>query len=286
MINALKRENVLHLRPRLKIQKQQVLGMTTAIGFKCEDGIVLGADTEISEGAGKYEESKIQRLNGECFFAYAGRTLVVKDNLEYFQKAAEIADPAELLIQFKAIYLKIWREAHERYLANEPDPFTDFLFVLGENLFVAKGGDFAPVMSDVIGNGKDVARSTIDFFGVPASCRQAKFIIAYALNQAKDFSTGSGKQSEIWEAENGVFKTYPFWVNAAEIEEDFDFVKHWLGRIFLAFPDLKIESEEFSTLSADALRMLKEYRNKKMRKQEKQRKADDALYDKIKRENS
>jgi 20S proteasome alpha/beta subunit len=44
-----------------------VQAMTTAIGFRCEDGIILAADSEISEGWGKYEESNIHRFTGKCF---------------------------------------------------------------------------------------------------------------------------------------------------------------------------------------------------------------------------
>lgn len=241
--------------------------MTTAIGFKCQDGIVLGADSEISEGWSKYEESKIHKFTDDCLFAYAGRSLIVRDNLAAFQQAADNLDKEKRIDEFRTIYSNIWREARRREAEGELELQTDFLFVLGDdNLFAAKGGDFGPVTFEVIGSGKDVARSTVDFFGTPLECRQAKLIAVYALSQAKEFTQGSGKRSEVWEMRNGshlVFKTAPFGVNDEEIEKDFWFLKNTLRQLFIALPDLEVSPDEFSKMARGVVARMRAYRKSK-----------------------
>lgn len=77
-------------KPRVRLQtKRRQVPMTTWIGFKCQDGIVLAADSEISDGWGKYEKSRIHKFTEVCSFAYAGHTLVVKSKLADFQHASE-----------------------------------------------------------------------------------------------------------------------------------------------------------------------------------------------------
>ena len=46
--------------------------MTVAAGFVCKNGIVLCADTEITAGTGKYQQSKIVHLFSACYAVYAG----------------------------------------------------------------------------------------------------------------------------------------------------------------------------------------------------------------------
>jgi hypothetical protein len=141
---------------------------------------------------------------------------------------------------------------------------------------VAKGGDFAPVQFDVIGSGKDVARSTVDFFGVPIACQQARFVAGYALRQAKEFTAGSGKRTEIWEMATGeaAFKTYPFWIDDEEIETDFSILKTTLRSIFLAGPDSEVGMRDFSSLLQGIFKGLKEYHRAKIRDREKRRRRD------------
>jgi hypothetical protein len=100
--------------------------MTTAIGFKCQDGIILAADSEISEGWSKYEESKIIRFNADCFFAYAGRSLVVKDRMADFQRASEGPDVATVQANFRGAYASIWQEALKGTLKEKPTPIRIF----------------------------------------------------------------------------------------------------------------------------------------------------------------
>ena len=296
MASAVETTNVLHLRPahpgdsrlkRIRTKAAKPKPMTTAIGFKCEDGVILGADSEISEGWGKHEESKILKLTDDCFFAYAGRSLVVRDNLAAFQLASEQFDQSRIVDGFKTIYLNIWQEARRRESEGELEPFTDFLFVVKDDLFVGKGGDFAPVTFDVIGSGKDVARSTVDFFGTPLSCRQARIVAAYALRQAKEFTQGSGKRSEIWEARRGddlAFKQAPNAVAEEEIEKDFSFLKGSLRPLFLALPDLEVGPEEFSQLAKDIVARMKHYRKVKFREHEKEARQIARILEKFRKE--
>ena len=56
--------------------------MTIAAGFVCGNGIVLGADTELTlPNRGKTYERKIFEINGNhgCYLAYTGDAYLVKD---------------------------------------------------------------------------------------------------------------------------------------------------------------------------------------------------------------
>jgi hypothetical protein len=59
------------------------------------------------------------------FFAYAGRTLVVKDKPAEFQRTSECAEMAETVRHFKEIYRLIWQEARQRELEGDTDTQTE-----------------------------------------------------------------------------------------------------------------------------------------------------------------
>ncbi len=55
--------------------------MTVAAGFVCSNGVILGADTELTLTTGKTNESKIFPINPKqgCYITYSGDSYAAKD---------------------------------------------------------------------------------------------------------------------------------------------------------------------------------------------------------------
>jgi hypothetical protein len=83
--------------------------MTVAAGFVCKNGIVLCADTEITAGTGKYQQSKIVHLHPDVSYAvYAGDSTY--GSQLYETQARELIDISASLTDEQKVISEYWTD--------------------------------------------------------------------------------------------------------------------------------------------------------------------------------
>ena len=183
----------------------KVEAMTIAAGFKCQDGVVLCADTEMSVPyLLKYPASKmtiVPFLKSKAFFTYAGD--------ELFSKMC-IARLAARLRRLEGddglpVFTSLQQEAlaiHQEYAGVLETPLQVLIALQGYekvDLYQINEHSVAWVSSyTCIGSGMMVARASAEpLYKVSMSVKEVSFVAAYALGQAKKYGFGCGSQSQI-----------------------------------------------------------------------------------------
>ena len=187
--------------------------VTLALGFQCRDGIVLGADSEISGAISKWSEKKIlhfPRLKSHPYFAYATDDVDFAKNM--IDRLKTCIDHAErgnsnIVAGLKGELKKIRKEYGRTYPPKEERPICDLLLVLRKQrlrLFLLRGVECTPVaQAEYIGIGEPVARSiATPLFNTIFTTPDAGRLAVYVLMQAKEYVRDVGKRSDvvqIWE---------------------------------------------------------------------------------------
>lgn len=255
--------------------------MTIAAGFRCRDGVVLAADTELtfSGGTGKTYGSKMFSLDGKlgCNLTYAGSADYVKE-LVYDLKQATQGQPwQEALKALKTTYQTYW-DANLQH--DQEGSVTSILVTLREgkkvHLYLGRGRHFLPVRQyEALGIGSEQAEALFNpLHSQFMTILQARYMAIYALRRVKGFVQGCGGKSEIVEVEDSsdVLSLSQFDMpDIKEIEADFDFFDQRIKPLIFAFSDTWVNKTAFQVLLREFARALKKRRTSNLRKYDRER---------------
>jgi Proteasome subunit len=204
--------------------------MTIVAGFKCKDGIVLAADTQVSYPQSYSYESKIFDLSGRlsCFMAYAGNVPIAKEVKERLQQT--VADTVEASQLIGNIKMEL-KELHTDYFSKAPqkekDAVTALFCMFADQewkLYCAWGNRFYPVdRFELLGVGIDTGNAVLEpLYRPELRVEEIAALAAYGLNILKKFVPGCGGESEIYKFEIDLFdESVEKLENVDELERDF-----------------------------------------------------------------
>jgi len=182
--------------------------VTIAAGFRCNDGVVLCADTEMTiPGWINFPGTKIRmkfKLESRpvCTFAgavpfcemFAGKILGCIASAE--------KSKTNLLTAIEEETLKI----HKRFSGEEYEAYSSLLLSLWagkeaqspRRLYEIGQGILAPVSSSCLGTGRSVGQGMVtELFRQDMSMKQGALMATYLLSEAKTYAEGCGKESQI-----------------------------------------------------------------------------------------
>lgn len=192
--------------------------MTIAIGFPCEDGIVLCADTQMTcrVSGMKYSDAKMGTMTfmgrGNTWtvgIAYAGDEGVFKNFFGAVREALENeAKPERLAAIDKKFIINTIRGALEEAHAQSPDINSEFIDVIcgvavngKTSMYMGKRTVFYEEHEPAyigVGN-RSLSRflaAALPLAKTPLSARQALVAGVYIVNQAKEFVDGCGNETQ------------------------------------------------------------------------------------------
>jgi 20S proteasome alpha/beta subunit len=217
--------------------QQRGEAMTLALGFKCSDGIVLGADSEISTDTSKWSERKIldfPKLKSHPYFAYATDDVdFAKGVIERLAVQIERAERgnSNIVAGLKGELKSVQKEYSRTYPKKDERPIFQLLMALREQtlaLFMIRGVECTPVsQAGYIGSGEPVGRAVATpLFSNSLTTSDAERLAVYTLMQAKEYVPYVGKRSyivQIWESPDplGPFQWWSDQEEVKEMEDDF-----------------------------------------------------------------
>jgi 20S proteasome alpha/beta subunit len=89
--------------------------MTIAVGFRCDDGVILAADTEITHWQSRSYESKILDISAgyhSCYLAYSGDVMFTKEITEDLKEVVAQTEKATELAHALKRKIKSWTCPH------------------------------------------------------------------------------------------------------------------------------------------------------------------------------
>jgi 20S proteasome alpha/beta subunit len=187
-------------------QLPSVQSMTIAVGFVCQDGLVIGVDSEYTEGASKYSGQKIfsfYQLNWSVTIAGAGNmdlVAMIADDLK--TEFTHNDGHSEIHEKIKARTKYFFDEYVDRVQSRD----REFQLLIGvwtkngpSRLYKVHEGIVTPVLYyDFIGVGRDLARSTSAWiFDSNLSCEIVAVLARHILELVKECISGCGDASVI-----------------------------------------------------------------------------------------
>lgn len=242
--------------------------MTVAIGFNCVDGVVLGADSEMTGGISKWADKKIHSFLGPEFksqphFAYTTDDVdFAKNVVNRLASAIKTAEKgnSQLIPAVKGELKKIHKEYSRIYPKKEERPVVEILLALYDpepSLYVLRGVEATPVSrAEYIGWGDLAARSTADpLFSPELKTYEAASLATYGIFMAKEYAKYVGKPSHVVMLQRRsevIWGPTVFWLKQEEIQEMESDFKAFLGSIspvlcscyFETYEDPKIDKFE------------------------------------------
>lgn len=250
--------------------------MTIAVGFRCKDGVILAADTEMSFSGGteKTYGSKLFELNSElgCHLTYTGSADYAKE-LVYELKQSVRGKPWETALKsLKATYQTYW----DANSSNDPDAASILVSLREGNkvrLYAGRNRHFHQARQyEALGIGSEQADAIFNPLHSPwMTIAQAGYMAIYALQKVKGFVQGCGGKTEIFEIDDDpkVLPRSSFEVqDVREIEADFEFFDQQLRPLLFAFSDLSLSKSAFQVHLRRFGSALKERRAKNLRAHE------------------
>jgi hypothetical protein len=256
--------------------------MTIAAGFQCRGGVVLAADTEITNvgGTGKSYESKIFHINeslGSCL-TYSGNPDFAKELVEELQNVSKGQPGDEALASIKKTYLEFYRKHYTIPPKNEKS-WAELLLTIRQgkriSLYMARGHHITRVRKyQVLGIGQEQSETLVSpLYSSMMTTNQAAYMAVYVLRRVKGFVQGCGGDSETEEIED-VGDAISFLScglqGINDIEQDFDFLDTQMKPMVLSFSDPRIDQKTFQNLIKVFGNNVKQYRAQRFRKQEKE----------------
>jgi 20S proteasome alpha/beta subunit len=233
--------------------------VTIAAGFRCTDGVVLCADTEVSiPGWLKFPGSKIRmnmKLPSQPVFTFAGdlnfcQMFINKLGPRLAMAAASTREPIAA-IEEEALSI------HHTFKEEDYEAQSDLLLSLwtGKNpgkrdLYHIGHGIVAPVQQACLGAGQSIAQSIIaELFNSNMPMREACFVALHMLAEAKTYAVGCGKDSQIvclgnnggWE----LFPADPEYPTIEELEASYARYKRLFRPLLLRYGDLGVSQADF-----------------------------------------
>lgn len=266
--------------------------MTVAVGFHCTDGLVLAADSELSNSTIKFSGTKawiyrypkgtadpvplaqvaIVGAGDAAFLQYASERIdgALDDYVSGLRAGAAVTMPA-----INSIVQGVVNDIHHNHLypvsqfAGERPAIQLIIGVwlrsgrirlMRTNLTaITKVWDY-----EASGSGSDLANFIIKrFYGGRVAISQAVFIASEALKHAKDFVPGCGGQTNVIVMyQNGLVGT----VTPDTIEQHEGFLKLFdeaIAPVFFGGPDVSVNDAEFASRVDALARRLKSVRQAK-----------------------
>lgn len=194
--------------PNLRVTERP---MTIAATFKCRDGVVLAADTQISHWQSYSYETKIIDLScapdwNPRYMAYAGDVATVKEIKEDVQNTfAETQNPDHLAKNLKTTFKRLHNEHFSKAPRTEKTELQAFIAFPSDDqkwqLYCAWGSKFYPITSyELLGIGTDTGNAIWNPLFNPELCVSEMAVLAAdGLGIVKRFVKGCGGKSDIWE---------------------------------------------------------------------------------------
>lgn len=247
--------------------------VTIAMGFTCEDSIILCADTQITaEGSHKYYEHKIfPHVTTDCSvaFAYSGYPELMKSFDDKFSEAMESKTaPITLAILQKQIEATLL-EMNTVISGTQFSMLAGLVVPLdGMRLLKAENNVIHRVPSGFVGVGdKSLVRYLTNLLMQTSSgsltSRQAELLGFYIIKSAKDWVDGCGGTTDVVILRrDGRFETASRIPSG--IEGYFSILERYFSQVAEGFLDQRITPEEFERRLATSTEKLKETRGRLM----------------------
>jgi hypothetical protein len=251
--------------------------MTIAAGFRCMDGVVLCADSQITiPGLLKYPESKIRMaeyLQSKPFFTFCGDMDYSKQAINHFSTAIRKAEQnrTDLLSAIETEAANLHLQYYDMY--TDPadklhlDMIVSVLVDKQRHLFKIYGPKVNAVDDfHCIGAGNYLARALTGMYRRPGeSVHRTAIVCAYILSEVKKYVDGCGGDSQIiCLNDDGSWTLFPdegMFFSIADIETRFQEWKDQLKELAIHYADFKVSRSEFeftlSKLTGELLRLRK-----------------------------
>lgn len=263
--------------------------MTIALGFACKDGIVLGADSEITSGGiSKWSDKKIIHfpdLATNPYFAFSGDVPFSKNNIQRLANAIESAEHSgsDIYTRLVAECRKIHKEYLRLYPNKDERPQLDLLLAIrnlkygGLNLYGILGIEPVLVSRDeYIGFGEPIARAVGGpLYHESLTTEEAVHLAVYILMQTKEYAGYCGKYSHVVRIE-GNWQDEPWrgfddhWLSVEDteqIQEDFKIFQSALLPVLASYHfDIYANTEvnDFNDKLKHFARLIKQQRAKRI----------------------
>jgi 20S proteasome alpha/beta subunit len=258
--------------------------MTVAAGFVCHNGVILGADTEITfPGTGKTNESKLFPINREmgCYLTYTGVPDFAKELADRLRNKTKGEGADEILRIMRQEY-KEMREVQDKKPKEErtwadflitvrrdvQEPFKTKIYDYEAELYAARNENFFKVDKFLaLGIGEELAAALFEPLYLKFSTRENAYLMVYAIKKIKQSIQGVGGRTEIIEIPNS--DALPFAdlgkLEIEQIEKDFDFLEEKIRPLLIAFPS-EMTKQNFQLTLARFTKELKQHRKDKAKK--------------------
>jgi hypothetical protein len=250
--------------------------MTIAAGFKCRDGVILCADSQITLNQGKKYQAKIFGINKRAgiYLVYSGDVVFARELVDILQEALKERIGKSAVTDVKKIY-KDFRREHYTKLPKDEKTTASILITAREGnrilLYYASSGHFMPVDTyEVLGIGQEYGEALFKpLYSKSLSCTEVGYIAIYGLWKVKTFVEGCGGVSHIREIPNEPgFLPKPRWLAETDmkrIEADYEFFETAISPLIPVFPDRQTDRAEFQAQLAQAVNALKKRRTQILR---------------------
>lgn len=220
--------------------------MTLAVSIRAQAGVILCAESQITEGQSKFNEMKIDSVvctpTRQFAIVGAGWWDYVKMAYEELQTALLDREEEDSSQVIKSVITGLYENQIRAYPSDYEKPRISLLMAVAgrDSLSVTKSVDTAvhsALPFDAIGVGQDLARYIgSKLYGENLSSEQAAALGAYVLEEAKRNVEGCGGITQIlWLGTNGVKS-----VSDAKLTQ----LRSWFAR--KGMPDLKKMPKELS----------------------------------------
>jgi|SRR5271157_4393694 len=268
-------------KPHNPRERQRAKAMTIAAGFRCANGVVLCADTQITQVGGKSYKSKILPVNREedCFLVYAGDVDFVREFTADLKQIVAGKTGKELAIAIKKHYRDFHRQ-HYTYAPKGEKAFAQIILTVRESkhmhLYAANGMSFYPVDDyESFGSGKPMTEpffNKIEFRRL--SILETANTAIYTLWRIKDFAEWVGGDTKILTIEDGDSFFFPLNCEWSEeeiqsSEEDYQFLDKSLQPLLINYPTADVDQlgKQLRLITGQ----LKSFRNKKIKKEQREK---------------
>jgi hypothetical protein len=250
--------------------------MTIAAGFRCGNGVLLAADTEITIGdLAKTQHEKIFDISERelCWLTYAGTEEFALELVSRLHTNCPGKSDGDLIAEIKRTYQDTMDELFTQPPEGEK-AYGDILVTLKHGtkmvLYKATNRAFVPVIHHAFwGIAQNVGESIFRTLYWPTlSVREVAYLVVYAFQRAKGYSKGVGGITQLIGVEDSTWKrTYFPAEETREIEENMDYFEAVIRPILASFSDLQVTSKRFSEIVKAAVENLKERRSENFEKQ-------------------
>jgi 20S proteasome alpha/beta subunit len=234
-----------YIRP----ERGQQQAMTIAAAFACQDGVILGADTEVTlAGRGKVYEKKILEINENhgCYLTYCGDTYFVKDLVRRIQETASSCSAEGCLEAVVGGYRSALSDESRK--AADQQSWAELIISVRRHtrvgyksqLFHLHGERVIPIgRYAAIGIGDEFAQAMF----APSYRDAAKMVngslaLIEALRKVKESVTGCGGETNILCINDHPFNSGTMLGSefVRQVEEDHKFLEESLRPLYWSFP--------------------------------------------------